>query len=556
MKAKIQDFNLNYSKYENLVRFSVPIIGKISSGKSTILNFILDLKEKLQVKTNTTIRFVCLIRHNKLLKNKDPLIYNVEFIPRAVDYNYYNFEKGNLIEGDIKDIIQKRNEDLNNKIIDEIPENYFYIIENFIPFFEGEYEKYADYFEFLDVPGLNEVSNNLNIDNIYYEKVLPLIYNNIKFSIFVFETKFYQTENSINLYKKYINKLKSRNIDYFDDKKRINNNQINSIYILNKIDLCDKQGGIKQEKIDFKKYLEEKLQVDLNLNKMILLNSKDNILEKNKYKDFDNYLYYLKRSKSNNDDFIKILIENLKKDLNIQIIPNVNNYDDDDDEDDSLMKLKININSDIIEIGMNKSDYNYYKNIFDINKEKIKKNKENNELKSLILNSIKSTYNDFINIDKFKELEKEIQDKIIQNKSQLGKKFPNISGKIFGDKNYLLTLEKIGEVCKQLKEIEPEHEYINQIYNNYLEVKKYIEKEYKFKIALLGGISSGKSSIINSLIGYDLNLIPKSSDDCTKIILIIHYTESQDDISLYKTKIIKNKTNIINYIIFLKKKVI
>ena len=173
MKAKIQDFNLNYSKYENLVRFSVPIIGKISSGKSTILNFILDLKEKLQVKTNTTIRFVCLIRHNKLLKNKDPLIYNVEFIPRAVDYNYYNFEKGNLIEGDIKDIIQKRNEDLNNKIIDEIPENYFYIIENFIPFFEGEYEKYADYFEFLDVPGLNEVSNNLNIDNIYYEKVLP-----------------------------------------------------------------------------------------------------------------------------------------------------------------------------------------------------------------------------------------------------------------------------------------------------------------------------------------------------------------------------------------------
>ena len=97
LKVKIQDFNLNYSKYKNLERFSVPIIGKISSGKSTILNFILDLKEKLQVKTNTTTRFVCLIRHNKLLKNKDPLIYNVEFIPRAVYYNYYNFEKGNLI---------------------------------------------------------------------------------------------------------------------------------------------------------------------------------------------------------------------------------------------------------------------------------------------------------------------------------------------------------------------------------------------------------------------------------------------------------------------------
>ena len=52
----------------------------------------------------------------------------------------------------------------------------------------------------------------------------------------------------------------------------------------------------------------------------------------------------------------------------------------------------------------------------------------------------------------------------------------------------------------------------------------------------LGGISTGKSSIINSLIGYNLDLLPKSSVHCTKIILIIQYINNQDNIALYKTK--------------------
>ena len=78
------------------------------------------------------------------------------------------------------------------------------------------------------------------------------------------------------------------------------------------------------------------------------------------------------------------------------------------------------------------------------------------------------------------------------------------------------------------------------LFNNFLNTKKYINEDYRYRIAFLGGVSSGKSSIINSLIGYDLDLIPKSSDHCTKIILIIQYTESQDNISVYKTKFDKH----------------
>ena len=94
LRNEINNFNQKYSKFENIERFSIPVIGKISSGKSTILNNILDLRDGLQVKSNTTTKFVCIIRHNKLLKGKEPIIYNVKFVKRTEDNNYYNFKKG------------------------------------------------------------------------------------------------------------------------------------------------------------------------------------------------------------------------------------------------------------------------------------------------------------------------------------------------------------------------------------------------------------------------------------------------------------------------------
>jgi len=391
IKQQIQQFNLSYSKYEGLERFSIPIIGKISSGKSTILNYILDLKEALQVQSKTTTKFICIIRHNKSLKDKNPLIYSVNFVPRVNVNNHYNFVKNDLIKGDIKKIIEKRNHDLKEKKIEEIPENFFFIIENYIPLFEGKYEEYADFFEFLDIPGLNEISDNLNNDNIYFEKVLPFIINNIKFSIFIFETKFYTNTNTISLYEKFIDKLNKKNKDYFDDKVSLTNPQVNSIYILNKIDLCDKKGGIKQEEKDFKKFLEKNLKVNLNLNKRILLNSKEYILNKDKYKDFSNYLDYICNLQNESEEIIPIIIQNLKNDFNIDVQTNIQ----DDDEDDG--------NNALLSYGISKSDYQYYKKFFDENKDKKNQNSKEgiSKLKSIILSSIENTYNDFKKIKKF-----------------------------------------------------------------------------------------------------------------------------------------------------------
>ena len=544
LRNDIINFYLTYSKYEDIERFSIPVIGKISSGKSTILNNILNLKDALQVQSNTTTKFVCIIRHNKLLKGKEPIIYDVKFVKRTQEDNHYNFKKGNLIQGEVKKVIEKRNKDLIEKKIENIPQNYFYIIENYIPFFEGNYEKYADLFEFLDIPGLNEISDDLKSDNIYYENVLPLIVNNIKFSMFIFETKFYEAANSIQIYKKFNSKIMDQNKNYFDEKKMSNIPQINSIYILNKIDLCDKKGGLKQESKDFKDYLQNKLNVNIELNKIFLLNSKECILEKNKYDSFNNYLKSIIESEKKEEDVILNIKSNLESDFNIKITPPINN-EEEDEQSEEMNLLNNTIKSFNYEGEINQIEYEYFKKIFEENKKKkVKKNNEINNLISLILKSIETTYNDFIKIEKYEKLAKEIKNQFFKDDStieELNIKTQKIdASKILTNKNYMSTITNLEIICRELIALEPEHEFIKNIYENFRNTKKYIEEDYKYRIALLGGISTGKSSIINSLIGYDLNLIPKSSSHCTKIILIIQYTQSQDNIALYKTQFDKH----------------
>ena len=89
--------------------------------------------------------------------------------------------------------------------------------------------------------------------------------------------------------------------------------------------------------------------------------------------------------------------------------------------------------------------------------------------------------------------------------------------------------------------MEPNHEYIKMIYKQFLEDKDYILKYHKYKIAVFGEYSSGKSSMLNSLIGIDL--LPESSGHCTKAIIIIQYTKLKKDISLYSVKMNKNDDN-------------
>ena len=82
-------------------------------------------------------------------------------------------------------------------------------------------------------------------------------------------------------------------------------------------------------------------------------------------------------------------------------------------------------------------------------------------------------------------------------------------------------------------------------------------------------MSSGKSTLINALIGYNLNLLEAKSIECTEVAIIIRYTKNISDIELVEAEYqkeqyqnyfipgnkesIRGKENVINKIIKLNK---
>ena len=193
-------FNLKktYLNYLNITRFQIPIIGIVSAGKSTLLNYLLELKNFLETGEDITTRFLCIIRHNK--NYKYPVISNLTIENR--DKYKYNFIKNQKKEEEYEmdnNYIKQHNIFLCSQEVEKVDiEDYFLLIEVDIPFFHGQFEKYADLIEFIDIPGLNEnqenkrqnIENETHYNNSYTSQIIPFIQPNYLFSLFIFKTDF------------------------------------------------------------------------------------------------------------------------------------------------------------------------------------------------------------------------------------------------------------------------------------------------------------------------------------------------------------------------------
>ena len=87
IKTKIMNIRKKYNIYLNIKRFAIPIIGSVSVGKSTVLNYLLNLRNFLETGRDITTRFLCIIRHN--VNYEVPIISNITIKER--DLFKYNF---------------------------------------------------------------------------------------------------------------------------------------------------------------------------------------------------------------------------------------------------------------------------------------------------------------------------------------------------------------------------------------------------------------------------------------------------------------------------------
>ena len=265
------------------------------------------MDELLEIEEDISTQFIYIIRNKKQLKK--PKLYSIKSVLRDKDNNFVNFIKDQEIEGDIKSIIKKKNQEVKESKAKRNPDDYFLLIEAEIPFLSET--EYSDLFEFIDFPGLKE-SYFFNEDkiNLLDKDYISLILPNVKFPIFIFDILRYE---GLNYYKNFSEGFKIPGL------KDIAKNYFNeAIYILNKSDLL-KTEEKKEEEL---KIFREKFEI--NQNNCFLYSSKEKLLENNKFNSFYQFTEYILNDKEPiSNIFIEQLEYKLEKQLKIKQIKNL-----------------------------------------------------------------------------------------------------------------------------------------------------------------------------------------------------------------------------------------
>ena len=519
-------FTKKYGLYLGIKRFAIPIIGVINSGKSTFLNQILNLNNILQIGDKVTTRFITIIRHDK--NATIPEVYQVE-IEKRNNENGFNFnEKGeNLLKSNsnltklIKELnedIEKNNSQNSEKYLYDI-EKYFLIIKTRIPLFEGKYEKYGNLIDFMDIPGLDEVQN---LTNDIFDDFIKIIFSNILFPLFIFDVKSFENDNSRNIIKKYFDLYTSATMNISSKNNEIKYDR--GIYILNKIDLINEDIKeifntfiSKYDHIDLCNgniiYIKPEININffgISANKLCLIKTGSFI--ENIFNDI-----VIEAKKTKNNSFKKFIREYLFSKYKIDL-----NKSKEEKEDKSLEKRLDLLNNNLKKnVGcLNNPKFSLQEYTFlskcnsNIGNDEEEKNNEN--MISKIQDKIKDLIDQFLNFDfeglipniKIKEIEekkKSIVKKDIYNKEFIN----NINRKmsmLFCDK--LIKFETIKDLIDSANNF-------TAFYNN-----------DNIRIIFIGIISSGKTSLLNTIIGNNYYLLQTTLSECTKCIYRIRYSKT------------------------------
>ena len=548
-KEKMQDIKNKIYPYLGLERFAIPMISTVSAGKSSTLNFLLNLaNNKLEIGESATTKFCVIIRHNKNYKTGK--IYNVA-IERRAEINKYNFHKAEEINEDIKTFIKKRNDLikalLKNDRKMKDPSLFFIIMEIDTGLFEGEMEQYSQIVEFIDIPGLNEKGNEYGL---YIQNVLPLIKMNFLFPILILDCTNFESTDTFDIFKKifepYVSKFIKDN-KFFEDKTQfdinnqnftLNNIKAKSFFFVNKLNLHKEHERSSYLKKIINK-TSEKLQIDVKLDQnLFIINAKAKNLEVNKYSSLLNFTEYIinKGDLKPGTELLELLNNSFKEYFNYNIPEKIdkirNNYKNAKDYEQYLNLIK---NYEKIDLDIfDESYFNFFSSLFDkliSNSNVIKKmDSDGIMLKKAIINKIKEYIDMFLDDKNIREMMRDlnISEEELNNQYYEYKEL----------KNPLDSINKLNSIVKRLKLIGEENKGILELNNYCDDLIKYIKNGIFVHYIIIGSFSSGKSFTLNNMIGYNYNLLECGEGEVTNHAFIIRNSK---DINLYEAVFVKNK---------------
>ena len=538
-------------------KYYIPIIGAISAGKSTFLKAFLGVNV-LETGSTTTTKFICLIKDNDETK-----FYHV--IPKKEKTLIFEKE-GEETKGEenIQKRIEKINEDLSNN--KGTPDNIFYILETKIKTIENI--PLLEQCFFMDIPGLNEDNST------YVEDIFSLItIDDILFEIVIFDATSVENDNIKKIFKK------------LEKKKCLTKK--NNIYILNKIDQCTKGGGEGDIIDTFKTYFYQTFENEKNIENEIEINIYDNhFIPMNSIlynaecrieEDFKSALifelYFYLEYKDNTGilnfyEFIRKRTESLIEQGDIEIKSDLKSLNDKDIEIIKNSLDEINTMTkyfDNFSFGVDfKNERKFRRQLEDIKKffviHKSRKyifyhsdyyNKIQEIIKNININnnndlsSPPNVYFENKNINHINNLLNE-ENKILEIYENKNKKKPNEN---INEKNRKMDFnEAISDFEKFIKKTLGILDKNKEMKNDYsIEYIKQNMSEKKIRVAFIGNMSVGKSTVLNCIIGEEI--LPTSQKECTYRGVILKYNDS-DNYKLYKTSLIQKGKDLDEYYIF------
>ena len=519
---------------EGLRKYTIPIIGVLSSGKSTFLNGIFLNNSILEVGMKHTTKFICIIRH----QNELP-IGKYRFTKVKINSDYSLTKDGDTIkdEGAIKNEITKINE---KEVVSEDILNNFYLLETNIHLIDEkkENDELLKDIDFMDIPGLDFFEAKKDNPNEMEAKKISNLFINfkdkLKYFIIIFDCLRIHHDSGLKI----LDKLK----------KGLNIKLENDLIVINKINLMPEKTVDEIKKYFFSELLKSPDTINHNKNIVLPINAEKIILQQQyqiSFRAFIKYFYYLfceysleKVLQSEEDkllflDYIIDFISAKKEELKIEDI-DITKIDNDEQEikpaleqiytniyhSEQTKNIKEEIQEEFFN-DINKDNflelyYLYSNNLIKFDKSEYNKAKEEiiNYLKMIQKNEDNNEKNE--NTDANEKTNKNIL--FIKELNQ------------FMESNILTQIEDVNnkdinanrEFYKILKEMNQRKELIINAYMN-----------TQFRISVVGLSSSGKSYFINCLIGKEI--LETGSGETTQFGLIIENHDS-DDVSLFRAR--------------------
>ena len=521
-----------------LGKYTIPIIGILSSGKSTFINGLFLNNTILEVGMAHTTKFICIIRHQPELQDGKFRFTKVKIESNSLIKDGETFEEETEIKKKITEINTK-------EIVSEDILNDFYLLELNIHLIDDKKanDELLKDVDFMDIPGLDffeaQKENKNEIEKKKISNLFKHFKDKLKYFIIVFDYLRLQLDSGFTILERI--------------KNEFNIKMENNLIVINKINLKPEK-TIEQIKEDFLKESLKKPDI-INYDKNIVLpiNAQKILLQQQyriNFELFIKYLYYLfceetlkigKEDENNTFeyyiiDFVdkkkeelkldKIDIKDMSKDEEEEIKKSfeqifVDNFDTEQIKYIIKDKKEEFFNEDSMEV-IKELYYLYLNNLIEFDLTEYKESKKDiiNYLQNIEMDKEDKVKEDKVKEDKVKE--EKVEEKNEEDK--IYKKYVDKLDNIM--KNNMIELEnnnKINEECKKI--LEKINKKKNLVVNSY--------RNTKFRISVVGLSSAGKSYFINCLIGK--KILETNIGETTKVGLIVENHDS-DEISLYHSQ--------------------